>query len=65
MKLTEGVSNTLIVTPVAPAIGVLRVIAGWFRPRLPMILGNVPVEPIAIVLPVLSRIAALMLFSAP
>ena len=41
---TEGVTNTLIVTPVAAAIGVLRVIAGWFRPRLPMITGNVPVE---------------------
>ena len=65
MKSTDGVSNTLIVTPLAPAIGVLRVIAGWFRPRLPIILGNVPVEPIATVLPVLSRIAASMLFCAP
>ena len=64
-KVTEGVTKTLIVTPLAPAIGVLRVIAGWFRPRLPMIIGNVPVEPFATVLPVLSRIAALMLFSAP
>ena len=61
---TEGVTNTLIVTPVAPAIDVLRVIAGWFRPRLPMIIGNVPVELIATVIPVLSRIAALMLFRA-
>ena len=44
---TEGVTNTLIVTPVAPAIGVLRKIAGWFRPRLPMIIGNMPVGLIA------------------